>query len=288
MDFVAIDVETANADLASICQIGIVGFQNGSLKESWQSLIDPEDYFDDVNVSIHGIDELDVVEAPTLPEICDAIHSRLRDAVVVSHSPFDRLAVTRAFEKYDLECVECAWLDTVRVGRRAWPEFSHLGFGLASLATQLGIAYTPHNAEEDARATAEILVHATAKSGLTVREWIERVKRPIDPSRAAAHARITTTGNPEGALYGNVLVFTGALSIPRIEAVRIAAEAGCDIVDAVSKKTTLVVVGDQDARKLVGHEKSSKHRKAEALISAGMAIRIMGESDFRRLVGLLV
>jgi DNA polymerase III epsilon subunit-like protein len=27
MDFIAIDVETANADLASICQIGLVGFQ---------------------------------------------------------------------------------------------------------------------------------------------------------------------------------------------------------------------------------------------------------------------
>lgn len=28
-DFVAIDVETANADMASICQIGIAGFANG-------------------------------------------------------------------------------------------------------------------------------------------------------------------------------------------------------------------------------------------------------------------
>ena len=45
MDFVAIDVETANADLASICQIGIVAFENGSVKESWQSLVNPEDYF---------------------------------------------------------------------------------------------------------------------------------------------------------------------------------------------------------------------------------------------------
>lgn len=29
MDFVAINVETANLHLASICQIGIVGFRNG-------------------------------------------------------------------------------------------------------------------------------------------------------------------------------------------------------------------------------------------------------------------
>jgi DNA polymerase-3 subunit epsilon len=31
MDFVAIDVETANADMASICQIGVAGFEAGQV-----------------------------------------------------------------------------------------------------------------------------------------------------------------------------------------------------------------------------------------------------------------
>lgn len=68
MDFVAIDVETANSDLASICQIGIVGFEDGLPKHSWQSLVNPEDYFDDMNVLIHGIDEDAVKDAPTFPQ----------------------------------------------------------------------------------------------------------------------------------------------------------------------------------------------------------------------------
>ncbi|GEM_PF-5074432 len=29
MDFVPIDVETANPDMASICQIGVAGYRNG-------------------------------------------------------------------------------------------------------------------------------------------------------------------------------------------------------------------------------------------------------------------
>ena len=57
MDFVALDVETANSDLASICQIGLVDFRDGHMVKSWEWLIDPEDYFDEINVSIHGIDE---------------------------------------------------------------------------------------------------------------------------------------------------------------------------------------------------------------------------------------
>ncbi len=58
--FVAIDVETANADLASICQIGLVTFADGQIVSEWQSLIDPEDEFNEINISIHGIDESSV------------------------------------------------------------------------------------------------------------------------------------------------------------------------------------------------------------------------------------
>ena len=56
MRFVAIDVETANADMGSICQIGLARFVDGELAEEWGTLVDPEDSFDAVNVSIHGID----------------------------------------------------------------------------------------------------------------------------------------------------------------------------------------------------------------------------------------
>ena len=37
--FVAIDVETANADFASICRIGIVQFEAGTIVEEWLKLI---------------------------------------------------------------------------------------------------------------------------------------------------------------------------------------------------------------------------------------------------------
>ena len=57
MKFIAVDVETANADMASVCSIGAATFENGQLSSEWYSLVDPDDQFDPVNVSIHGIDE---------------------------------------------------------------------------------------------------------------------------------------------------------------------------------------------------------------------------------------
>ena len=56
ISFTAIDVGTANADRASICQLGVVRVENGTIVDLWESLVDPEDWFDPWNVRIHGID----------------------------------------------------------------------------------------------------------------------------------------------------------------------------------------------------------------------------------------
>ena len=72
--------------------------------------------------------------------------------------------------------------------------------------------------------------------------------------------------------------------MPRHEAADAAAAAGCEVATSVSHRTSLLVVGDQDLRKFAGHEKSTKHRKAEELIAQGQHIRIVCESDFRRML----
>jgi DNA polymerase-3 subunit epsilon len=98
--------------------------------------------------------------------------------------------------------------------------------------------------------------------------------------------RIAREGNPDGLLYGEILVFTGAMMIPRREAADYAASVGCEVGASITKRTTILVVGDQDVQKLAGHEKSSKHRKVEQLIKMGQPIRILRETDFRELVKL--
>ena len=278
LNFTAVDVETANADLSSICQVGIVTFENGGLKEKWETLVNPEDEFDGMNVSIHGITEDTVKGAPLFPAIHDAIRVRLSGRVVVTHTHFDVSAIARAQEKHSLSRFDCSWLDTVKVVRRAWPEFAQSGYGLKPVAKKLGIVFAHHNAVEDARAAGEILLCAIRETSVPLDEWLKRVRRPIG---AAASSQ---EGNPEGPLYGEVLVFTGALEIPRAEAARLAAGAGCAVSPGVNAKTTILVVGDQDIRALAGHEKSSKHRKAEDLIAGGQSIRILQESDFKFLL----
>ena len=157
MDFVAVDVETANADLASICQIGIATFADGVLVDCWQSLVDPEDFFDEINVEIHGIDEEAVKGAPTFPQLAETLSRHLCGRLVACHTAFDRVALARVHEKYELDCPGCDWLDTARVVRRAYPQFSQRGYGLANVAATLGIDFRHHDALEDAARPAKSL-----------------------------------------------------------------------------------------------------------------------------------
>lgn len=278
MDFVAIDVETANANLSSICQVGIVSFRDGGLAETWQSLVNPEDDFDPINISIHGIDEYRVRNAPTWAGVYPDVVSRITDRIVVSHTAFDRAAILRACQRTNLILCDCKWLDSARVVRRAWLQFARSGYGLPHVAEHFGICYRAHDAAEDARCAGELLLRAIAETGLTVEQWLARVEHPINPSTVSGSRR---GGNAEGQLFGEVIVFTGALTMSRHEAADAAAAAGCRVDEGVTKETTLLVVGDQDLRKLNGHTRSSKHRKAESLIVKGQALRILGENDFR-------
>lgn len=280
-DFVAIDVETANADVASICQVGIVTFAGGHTTGTWQSLLNPDDYFDPFNVSIHGIEETAVRDAPRFPDVAPAIRRSLEGRTVVSHMPFDRLAIDRVHRKYGLSPMECTWLDSARVTRRTWPEFAARGYGLANVAEFCGIDFRHHDAAEDARAAGQVLMYAVAHTGLSVAEWVGRSQLPIHSSSSEQGTKV---GNPDGPLAGEVIVFTGALLMPRRDAADLAARMGCDVAEAVTKKTSLLVVGDQDIRRLAGHEKSSKHRKAEQLMAQGHPLRILGEADFLALL----
>ncbi len=284
MNFVALDVETANADMASICQVGLVRYQDGQQAEEWSTLVDPEDEFDPINVSIHGIDETKVTGFPTFPGIAEKIRQALAGQVAVCHTHFDRVAFSQAFERYELAPLTCQWLDSARVARRAWSEFSSRGYGLGELCSSFGFRYEAHHALEDAKACAFILLKASAATGLDLAGWLRRVNQPVGASPGSGAIR--RNGDPEGALFGEVVVFTGALEIPRREAADLAQKIGCTVADGVTTKTTMLVVGDQDVKKLAGHEKSSKHRKVEKLIDEGRSIRILRETDFRRLVEL--
>ena len=100
----------------------------------------------------------------------------------MSHTSFDRAALTRATTRYSLSKIAATWLDSASVARRAWPErFGRKGYGLKNVSTALGISFSHHDALEDARAAARIVVCACRETGMDIEAWLLRVKGPIFP-----------------------------------------------------------------------------------------------------------
>ena len=118
--------------------------------------------------------------------------------------------------RYGLETLEVTWLDSARIARRAWPEcYGRSGYGLKNIAKNLDISFRHHDALEDARAAAQIVLHACAATDADIEEWLHWVERPIFPSSSAGPtgtaATIRREGILDGPLFGETIVLTGTL-----------------------------------------------------------------------------
>ena len=174
LTFNAIDVETANADPASVCQIGIVSIRDGVVKRQLSVLVDPEAEFNDFNVRLHGIDHNAVRGSEALPNLEARLRRILEETVLVSHTAFDRMAMDGAMERYGLKPIRARWLDSAMVARRAWPQKYRHKWSLALIAGDLGVAFRHHDAAEDARAAGEIVLRACRHTGLDIDGWLKR------------------------------------------------------------------------------------------------------------------
>lgn len=116
MDLTVVDVEAADSDYASLCQIGLVRVTGGVITDQKCFLVNPEDYFSPVNISIHGITAETVANHPTFVNLWPDLSDHFGRQFVVPHGSFDRTAVARALSKYELPppsplrgWIPCAW-----------------------------------------------------------------------------------------------------------------------------------------------------------------------------------
>jgi DNA polymerase III subunit epsilon len=271
LHFVAIDVETANNNRGSICQIAIVEFRSGDIVNEWSTLVDPDEAFFPANIDIHGIRPEHVAGHPTIRELTGEIHDRLNGRLVVSHTLFDQQSLSIA-------CPEVAhglkWLDTCDAARRAWPSLpSHR---LPDLAGRLGIEFKHHDALEDARTAGKVLI-AALQSNRSIMQCTV-ITFAATQSRSRAYApQVQRSGKTSGRLSGEVVVLTGTMWTSRNRIADMAAEAGCNVHPRITNSTTMLVVGSDN----VGE---SKLQTARELVASGRKLRILTDAEFRKIL----
>ena len=181
LDFVAVDVETANGNWASICQIGAVRFVDGQETESQVWLCRPPegiDYFDDINISIHGITADDVKDAPTFAEAAGELLTFMRSDVLVAHNAqFDSTALRSAFLRSQMPVPEINLACSLALARFASKSkvLSVANHKLPTVAKAVNFGdFTHHDALADARAAGHIVSALAPAFGATSGQWTVR------------------------------------------------------------------------------------------------------------------
>ena len=163
LDFTAIDFETANSSPASACSVGMVKVRDGRVVDEAQWLIRPTfGGFSMWNTRIHGITEEDVIDAATWAEqLGDLISFAENDHLVAHNAGFDMGVIRAACDAHLLPTPGYNYLCTLQLARKTY----HLdSYRLPVVAMAAGFEdFSHHDALEDARACAAILVHAARR-----------------------------------------------------------------------------------------------------------------------------
>ncbi len=275
--FAVLDVETANSDPSSICQVGLACVRESGAIETFAAYLDPGCRFSTFNIRLTGIGPETVRGAPRfallLPRLCGLLDGQ----PVIQHSSFDRRAIHAACDLAGLAHPDWTWFDSVPMARRAWPEFRGSGgHGLAHLKERLDLDFHHHDAGEDARATAQVVLMAEARLGCDF--------RAIAGLGQAKPRKPAMLPDPAGPLAGGRVAFTGRLALDRAEAAALAAAAGLATAASIGPDLTHLVVADRDLSAPEGPVISTRHRKVLELRAAGAEIAVLGETDFLALL----
>lgn len=277
--FVALDVETANPNYASICAIGAARFEEGLVAEQWYQLIDPHDDFFWRNVEIHGIRERDIAGQPTFEDVSSQLISFVDNDPVVHHGQFDRNAIAQATDVWAAPPLASDFIDSLEMARQAWPHAKESGYSLQSLCDLLGYELEHHHhALDDARAAGLVYLAAAERLG---EETVPAFARRI--VNAESGMQLGLFQDEYRVLVGDVVVFsseTRLLSIePSLE--KELQRQGCQVHKRLGKRSTILVLGDDEWRR---KQHSSQRRSAEQRTSEGQRLEVMSETDFMAMI----
>lgn len=161
-----LDVETPNRHNDRICSIGIVQTgMRGDVVNSLSRLVNPEEPFDDICMSIHGIAPIDVKGAPSFAELWDSSLSAMlaQSSIVAHNTSFDLSVIWKCLSGYDLQAPELRYACTMCMMKSMHPELA--SHKLPSICDFFNIPMSKHHeAMSDAEACKDIFWAMVAES----------------------------------------------------------------------------------------------------------------------------
>jgi len=289
--YTVIDIETTGLDphFDSIIEIGALRIENGSITDSYSSLIKPDHKIDEFITELTGITNEMLESAPKINKVLPALKAFIGDSILIGHNVnFDINFLYDEFENILNESLVNDYVDTMRLSRRILPELKH--HRLVDIADYYKIDTSGmHRAINDCKIVNECYINIL-QDIIKEFESTEAFVKSINAKHRLNTKNITTNNtnfditNP---LYGKECVFTGVLEkMPRKDAMQIVVDLGGFCGNGVTVKTNYLILGNNDYCPSIRDGKSNKHKKAEQLKLKGYDIEIISENVFYDMINL--
>jgi DNA polymerase III subunit epsilon len=307
MNFVAIDFETANFKRQSVCSIGLAIVENFKVVKTINKLIKPTpNYFERINISIHGIKPGMTENEKTFAELWPELKPYLENNHLIAHNAsFDFSALRYVLDSYEIQYPTLNYYCSMQISKKLFNGL--LNYQLPTVCKHLQIGnLNHHEATSDAIACANIMIKICEENGITsfsdLTKKLEISSGELFPNSyypfSCNFNRSTTPKqlfeatpkkceyDKEHPFFEKRVAFTGALSkLARHDAKKIVENiGGITTPDTLSTKTNYLVIGTYDFTQFGEGFKSSKLKKAEDLIAKGKELEIISEIDFFKMI----
>jgi len=183
MKLCVIDFETANRSMASACSIGIMVVEDGEVLHEAVYGIKPHvkyAYFDEFNISIHGIRYEDVEGEPEFDGIYPKLLPWFKDSILMAHNAsFDMSVLKSLLRLYHIEPPTIKYIDSLEIARKVYPFLRN--HRLNTVCEHLEIELNHHEALSDARGSCLIALNTMALiEDFDVQTLIDRLNLKID------------------------------------------------------------------------------------------------------------
>lgn len=169
LDFVAVDVETANAFRGSVCQVGLVTVRDGVIVDEWVSMMQPPAghvWVDYERGQVHGFTTAELEAKQLFARVWPEVVRVLGDEIVVAHNAaFDVAAMQEAAAAGGFGELEFDFACSLVLSRR---NLTLPSYTLDVVAQECGVVLgRHHDALADARAAAQITITLAARIAAT-------------------------------------------------------------------------------------------------------------------------
>lgn len=303
-EFTIIDIETTGlyTEWDDIIEVSAIRY-NKEFEEigRFSELIQPPcenpesgEFISDFISYLTGITNEMLVDADVIENVLPRYLDFIGDSFIIGYNVnFDINFIYDNAEYLELNHFSNDFMDIMRLSRKIHKEMQH--HRLKDMAELYDIDYTnAHRSLADCLITKEVFKNLLIE-GIDIFGSFEDISKAFHSKNKKGSSRLKAEDfisqvNPdeidsENPIYGKTIVFTGALErMERKYAFQIVTNLGGIPADGVTKKTNLLVLGNNDYCKTIKDGKSSKQKKAEQYKLDGLDIDIIPETVFYEMV----